>query len=50
MSGSLHQHKLVLEWASEWSKHCDVRFVKTANLTESDIRVDFKHGEWSFTN
>ena len=35
---------LIISWASEWSNYCAITFVKTTNVTESDIRVAFNDG------
>ena len=39
----------IMEWASEWSKHCALQFHKVDTPVGSDIRVNFKEkGSWSY--
>ncbi|WP_295770578.1 M12 family metallopeptidase [uncultured Mucilaginibacter sp.] len=52
INGSSYLRGKVMEYARYWSRHANIRFVKTNNKAQSDIRVGFKingdKGSWSY--
>ncbi len=40
------QQEAIMQWAAEWSKYCAILFYETADVTKSDIRVDFNSGTY----